>query len=295
MTAKQIKQAQDTLEEIARAAGFKDIAFQYEPIAAAFDYESRIEREELVLIADIGGGTSDFSLVRLSPKRRHLVDRFADILGNGGVHIGGTDFDKYLSLQHVMPLLGLGGRLANGDIPSAYYFNLATWHTINLTYTQKVQRELQEVYRDINSSELRHRFERLLHLVQERDGHWLAIRSEEAKIQLSSEEQIRLPLERLKNKQIDAAPCFLELNQADFQAAIHHLTLQVEDAVKSVLASANIQANQIDTIFFTGGSSGVRGLRQQLAALVPDAKIVEGDLFGSIGTGLGLDAMRRFT
>jgi hypothetical chaperone protein len=127
--------AQNTLEDIAHAVGFKEVHFQFEPIAAAFDYESRIEKEELVLIADIGGGTSDFSLVRLAPERAHLLDRHDDILGNGGIHIGGTDFDKYLSLTHIMPLLGLGGRLANQtDVPSSYYFNLATWHTINLAY-----------------------------------------------------------------------------------------------------------------------------------------------------------------
>eukprot|EP01034_Spumella_vulgaris_P026799 gene26799-33435_t len=101
--------AEDTLAEIARSVGFKDIAFQFEPIAAAFDYESQISREELVLIADIGGGTSDFSLVRLSPERAKKAERRDDILATGGVHIGGTDFDKYLSLSAVMPLLGYVG------------------------------------------------------------------------------------------------------------------------------------------------------------------------------------------
>ena len=286
--------AQDTLEDIARAAGFKEVQFQFEPIAAAFDYESRISKEELVLIADIGGGTSDFSLVRLSPGRINRLDRKDDILGNGGVHIGGTDFDKYLSLAHVMPLLGLGGRLGSQiELPSSYYFNLATWHTINLAYTQKVWRELQEVYRDINTSELRLRFERLLNLVEERDGHWLAIKSEEAKILLSDQDAISLPLERLRSKQA-SLPCHLELNQEGMQASIAHLTSQIGDAVKTVLAIAEVKPEQVDTVFFTGGSSGVRGLRQQIASIVPGAAKVEGDLFGSIGAGLGMDASRRF-
>ncbi|PXX44827.1 Hsp70 family protein [Undibacterium pigrum] len=292
--AKADKLAQDTLEEIARAAGYKEVQFQYEPIAAAFDYESRISKEELVLIADIGGGTSDFSLVRLSPERAHRIDRKDDILGNGGVHIGGTDFDKYLSLNHVMPLLGLGGRLGSQiEVPSSYYFNLATWHTINLTYTQKVWRELQEVYRDINTPELRLRFERLLNLVEERDGHWLAIKSEEAKILLSDQQSIDLPLERLRSKQA-AAACHLALDQAGLQTSIAHLTSNIGDTVKTVLNMANIKPEQVDTVFFTGGSSGVRGLRQQIASIVPTATKVEGDLFGSIGAGLGLDAARRF-
>ena len=288
------KLAQDTLEQIARAAGYQEVQFQYEPIAAAFDYESRISKEELVLIADIGGGTSDFSLVRLAPERAHRIDRKDDILGNGGVHIGGTDFDKYLSLNHVMPLLGLGGRLGSQiDVPSSYYFNLATWHTINLTYTQKVWRELQEVYRDINTPELRLRFERLLKLVEERDGHWLAIKSEEAKILLSDQQTIDLPLERLRSKQPTAA-CHLALDQEGLQTSIAHLTSSIGDTVKTVLNMANIKPEQVDTVFFTGGSSGVRGLRQQIASIVPTATKVEGDLFGSIGAGLGLDAARRF-
>jgi len=287
--------AQNTLEDIALAVGFKEVHFQFEPIAAAFDYESRIAKEELVLIADIGGGTSDFSLVRLSPERSHVLDRSADILGNGGIHIGGTDFDKYLSLAQIMPLLGLGGRLSNQtDIPSSYYFNLATWHTINQVYTQKVGRELLDVYRDIQNPEYRMRFERLLNLVEDRDGHWLAIKSEEAKILLSDVDSIDLRLERLRSKQASAS-CSLVMEQKDLQSAVGHLSASIAGAVSQVIQDAGISADQVDTVFFTGGSSGVRGLRQQIAAIVPDARRVEGDLFGSIGAGLGLDAARRFT
>lgn len=287
--------AQQTLEDIAKAVGFKEVQFQFEPIAAAIDYESRIAREELVLVADIGGGTSDFSLVRLSPQRSQHTDRQSDILGNGGVHIGGTDFDKYLSLTQVMPLLGLGGTLASGtEMPSGYYFNLATWHTINLAYTQKVARELQDVYRDVNNADLRIRIERLLNLVEQRDGHWLALKSEEAKIMLSDQDSISLALERLRSKSQDAIECILTLNQHGFQSSIAHLMDQIEVNINQVLSSAGIRAADVDTVFFTGGSSGVRGLRQRIAAIVPDAKQVEGDLFGSIGAGLGLDAYRRF-
>ena len=289
------KVAQKTLEDIATAVGFKEIQFQYEPIAAAIDYESRIDREELVLVADIGGGTSDFSLLRLSPQRSKHTDRQSDILGNGGIHIGGTDFDKYLSLTQVMPLLGLGGTLANGtEMPSAYYFNLATWHTINLAYTQKVSRELKDVYRDVNDKNLRIQLERLLNLVEQRDGHWLALKSEEAKIMLSESNNISLALERLHSKSKDSLACVLHLQQQGFQLAISHLMNQIESKIDQVLLDAGVNAKSIDTVFFTGGSSAVRGLRQRIAAMVPEAKQVEGDLFGSIGAGLGLDAHRRF-
>jgi hypothetical chaperone protein len=278
--------AEKTLLDVAQAVGFREVAFQYEPIAAAFDYESRIEREELVLIADIGGGTSDFSLVRLSPDRAGRADRRDDILANAGVHIGGTDFDKYLSLASAMPLLGLGSELNNGlEVPSSYYFNLATWHTINFAYTPKVARELQEVCRDARE---RDKLARLLKLIDQRDGHWLAMKVEEGKIALSGRDETQIQLERL------APDLALPLQRAAFDAAIDHLVAGVEKAVTLLLKDAGVAADAVDTVFFTGGSSGVPLLRKKIAAQLPAARRVEGDLFGSIGTGLALDAARKF-
>jgi hypothetical chaperone protein len=278
--------AENTLSEIARSVGFSDVEFQYEPIAAAFDYESQIDREELVLVADIGGGTSDFSLVRLSPDRVGKLDRRDDILANGGVHIGGTDFDKYLSLSSVMPMLGHGTQLNNNnEVPSSYYFNLATWHTINLAYTQKVWRELQDVHRDARE---RDKLALLLKLIAQRDGHWLALQVEESKIALSADESTVLHLDRL------AAGTRVELTRGGFDAAITHLGTSVGNTVAKLLADAGVAADAVDTVFFTGGSSGVPMLRQKIAQLVPNARRVEGDLFGSIGVGLGLDAEKKF-
>ena len=278
--------AEDTLREIALAVGFRDVAFQYEPIAAAFDYESRIAGEELVLVADIGGGTSDFSLVRLSPQRARHVDRREDILANGGVHIGGTDFDKYLSLASVMPLLGLGSRLRNGsEVPSSYYFNLATWHTINFAYTQKAVLQLRDLYRDACDTVA---LDRLRNLIEERAGHWLALKVEEGKIALSAQTEVALTLERL------APPVTLTLTRAGFEQAVSHLVDTVEQTVQTLLREAGVAPDAVDTVFFTGGASGVQLLRERIAAQVPRARRVEGDLFGSIGTGLALDAARRF-
>jgi hypothetical chaperone protein len=280
------KLAENTLAEVARAAGFADIAFQYEPIAAAFDYESRIEREQLVLIVDIGGGTSDFSLVRLAPARADKADRRDDILANGGVHIGGTDFDKYLSLSCVMPLLGMGSRLKNdSEVPSSCYFNLATWHTINFAYTQKTWRELKDIYRDARE---RDKLDRLLDLIKQRAGHWLALKVEEGKIALSDALVTQLDLDRLSPGHI------LTLHRTEFDTAISRLVSAVEQTVLNLLRDAGVAAEAVDTVFFTGGSSGVQLLREKIAALVPGARRVEGDLFGSIGTGLALDAVRKF-
>jgi hypothetical chaperone protein len=278
--------AEDTLAEIARAAGFKEIGFQYEPIAAAFDYESRIDKEELVLIADIGGGTSDFSLVRLGPARAGRSDRRDDILATGGVHIGGTDFDKYLSLASVMPLLGYGSTLVSGaPVPSSYYFNLATWHTINQAYTRKSTAQLEDLARDAAEPA---KLARLRKLIDERAGHWLAIQVEDAKIGLSAEPLVELNLDRL------APPERLQVGRAVFETAIVGLVDQVGATVQRLLGEAGVAPERVDTVFFTGGSSGVSSLRERIAAIVPQARRVEGDLFGSIGSGLAIDAARKF-
>jgi len=278
--------AQDTLGEIARSVGFQHIDFQFEPIAAAFDYESQIDREELVLIADIGGGTSDFSLVRLSPERARRTDRRDDILANAGVHIGGTDFDKYLSLAAVMPLLGYGSQLKNNsEIPSSYYFNLATWHTINQAYTKKMWTQLSELVRDAKEQQA---LKRLQDLIEDRAGHWLAMQVEEGKIALSAADTVQLSLERL------SPPTVLDIRRSLFESAIGHLVDNVGVTVGRLLADAGVKPEQVDTVFFTGGSSGVGMLRERIGALVPGARKVEGDLFGSIGAGLALDAIRKF-
>lgn len=280
------QRAQQALEEIADEAGFHEITFQYEPIAAALHYESSIDREELVLVVDIGGGTSDFSVIRLGPQRKDRPDRHNDILAHGGVHIGGTDFDKYLSLASVMPLLGMGSRLRSGaDIPSAMYFNLATWHTINLLYTHKAWNQLNDLRYDLVN---RDQFDSLLDLIQQRGGHWLAMQVEQSKIALSDTDQVTLRLERLVPQQE------VTMTRSTLQNAIAHLHDTIAQTVNTMLDDADIEASTIDTVFFTGGASSVGGLRERVAALVPNARCVEGDLFGSIGTGLASEAHRRF-
>jgi len=280
------KKAENTLAEIAHAVGLKDIAFQYEPIAAAFDYESQIRREELVLVVDIGGGTSDFALVRLSPERAQKTERRDDILASGGVHIGGTDFDKYLSLASVMPTLGLGSRLVSGlEVPSAQYFNLATWHTINQVYSKKSWTQISEIRRGAVDKD---KLDRLQNLVRERAGHWLAMQVEAAKIALSDAPEAVMDLGRIAPGET------LTLHRPDFDGAISELVGTVSRTVLGLLKDAGVDPDAIDTVFFTGGSSGVPLLREQISALLPQARSVEGDRFGSIGAGLAFDAVRKF-
>jgi hypothetical chaperone protein len=280
------KLAENTLAGIARATGLQHIEFQYEPIAAAFDYESQISREELVLVVDIGGGTSDFALVRLDPQRAARPDRKDDILASGGVHIGGTDFDKHLSLAGVMPLLGLGSLLKSGlEMPSSPYFNLATWHTIHQAYTRKAWANISELALEAREPA---KLKAMQNLMQQKDGHWLALQVEAAKISLSNEPVATLDLSRI------GAASEVALARPVFDQAIDELVGRVSRTVQSLLQDAGLTADTVDTVFFTGGSSGVPLLRQRVGELLPAARRVEGDLFGSIGAGLAIDAARKF-
>jgi hypothetical chaperone protein len=166
------RQAQDQLEAAVRAQGFKDIAFQFEPIAAALDYERHVNGERLALIIDLGGGTSDFSLVKVAPGNANKADRSDDILGTGGVHIGGTDFDRLLAMSRVMPELGLGSMTKDGKrhLPVAPYYDLSTWHRINRLYDAQAIRDLRSTMREAVEAE---RVETMIALVEERLGHRL--------------------------------------------------------------------------------------------------------------------------
>ncbi|MFV3371268.1 Hsp70 family protein [Pseudomonas sp. NY15435] len=280
------QEAQDTLVAVAQKLGFKDVSFQYEPLAAAFDYERSIQREELVLIVDIGGGTSDFSLVRLSPERREVADRQGDILATGGVHIGGTDFDKQLSIQGVMPLFGYGSKMkSDAFMPTSYHLNLATWHTINAVYAQKSQLALQNMRYDIVDAT---GIDRLFKLIEQRAGHWLAMQVEASKIELSDAERRDIDLARVE------AGLVAELSRELFEGAIGPLLERVRGSISELLNSADVDPARVDTVFFTGGSSGVPALRQSVAAMLPNARHVDGDRFGGIGNGLAIEAMKRY-
>jgi hypothetical chaperone protein len=278
--------AEETLAAIAHEVGFAEVSFQYEPIAAAMDYESGITGEERVLVVDIGGGTSDFSLIRLAPERHGRDDRQNDLLATGGVHIGGTDFDRALSLAQAMPLLGYRSRLKNGaEMPSSYYFNLATWHSINSVYTRKVWMELQDVCRDaVDERQL----DRLFNLIRQRDGHRLAMQIEAAKIELCAAPTTRLDLAHLE------PALSAELRQPALEEALAALISRIAATAGAVLADAGLAADQIDTLYFTGGASAIPWLRREIGALFPAARQVEGNRFGSIGCGLALEAARRY-
>lgn len=271
--------AQGVLEGIAKQVGFRDVTFVYEPIAAAHHYEQTVQKEELALIADIGGGTSDFSVIRVGPQHRERVDRTGDVLATAGIRVGGTDFDTALNLAAVMPLLGLGTQLVkkNLPMPNAIYHELAAWPTINFAYTYKNERELSELVSLAREPE---KVERLLTVVRERLGHRVAFAVEDAKISLSAEECADVSLTFLE------AGLSVAATRAELDRAIETRTERLYGSASECIAAAGVKPAAIDTIFLTGGSSRVPAVRAAIGRAAPSARLASGSDLLSVASGL---------
>ena len=269
--------AQETLGKAALEAGFTHIAYQLEPIAAALDYEQRVDQETIALVVDIGGGTSDFTVIRLNPAHSQVDDRSADILATTGVHIGGTDFDRLLDLSTVMPYLGYkhvgtGGRI----VPSSVFFDLSSWHLIHQAYTRKAMHFAKELWTDYTDQAL-HR--RLMDALEEQHGHRMLASVEAAKIACSiSGESTTMNLDFL-DKTLTPA-----INAKSMEQALHDSITQVVQCAQACVVAAGLQ--DVDAVYLTGGSSALRTLMEALRRAMPQATLVEGNRFGGVAAGL---------
>lgn len=284
-------QAQAALEAAARSVGFTEVAFQFEPIAAALDHEATTDREELVLVADIGGGTSDFSLVRVGPSRRARVDRSADILASHGVHVAGTDFDRHVELAAILPLAGYrarGPKPAEREVPSKVYFDLATWHLVNTVYTPARVMELRRM-RSFYADATLHA--RLLAIVEHRLGHALLGAAEAAKIAVAdagSTGKVDIPLDAVEDGLAG------HLTEPDALAALEADMARIVSAGVETARRAGVAPGQVDVVYLTGGSTGLLPLATRIAAPFTHARTVRGDRLASVAQGLGWHARRVF-
>jgi len=270
--------AQQSLLQAALAVGFEEVSFQLEPIAAALDYERRLARESLVLVVDIGGGTSDFTVVRLGPDRM-AADRSGDILATTGVHIGGTDFDHKLSLEHAMPLLGyrhLGPQ--QREVPSRVFFDLSTWHLIHWLYQPRAISQAQSLRS--NYADLR-LHQRLMTVLAQRHGHRIAHELEQAKIRCSQQDQgTRVDLSYVEPGLVAS------METADLRDHLAALLARTVACARDCVQRAGLGDGAPDAIYLTGGSSALRPFQQALQAEFAGVPLVEGDLFGGVASGL---------
>ena len=272
-------QAQATLGEAAHAAGFTSVQFQLEPIAAAFDYEQRVATDGAVLVVDIGGGTSDFTVARVGPSHAGHTDRSADILATTGVHIGGTDFDQLLNLRHVMPLLGLGHVGPHGrSMPSSLFHALSTWHLVPQCYTRKSLHDAAQLRSDYTEP---HLHERLMHVLHERQGHRILAHTEAAKIDCSNTHaDAHIALDCI------APHLSVPLTPAGLDATLQAQVASIVACAQACVARSGVPASRLQALYLTGGSSALAPLGVALGRAFPGAQRVTGDRLGSVAAGL---------
>ncbi|MCF7689863.1 MAG: Hsp70 family protein, partial [Cephaloticoccus sp.] len=281
--------AQDRLRRAAELAGFEEIHFQYEPIAAAFAYESRIHQPERVLVGDFGGGTSDFTVVQLDPRRQGRTDRIHDILATGGIPVAGNKYDSATMWHKLTPLFGRGATYESWgkslEVPSTLHRQICQWDQIVFL---RNARSLDLIWRLARLSNNPAAFDRLQALVTKNQGFALFQVIEQAKITLTTADQATI---RFNHPDI---PLDEKLSLADFDAYSADLTTQIIGKLDSFMQEAHLDPTGIETVFLTGGTSMIRSLRHEFVARFGADRIRDGGEFTSVGDGLALSAPLYF-
>lgn len=279
--------AQDRLEEAARIAGFTQVAFQLEPIAAARRFERSLSKDVLCLVGDFGGGTSDFTVIRLSPERAGRADRTGDVLGIAGVSVGGNDFDARLMIRHVLPHFGhnteyrpMGKWM---QIPPALHLAITRWHTACLAGSDENLDKLKLMMRTAKD---RQGLARLYELLDEGWFFRLFQSVEAAKVALSAQPEATFAF---RAGSIDIQDT---ITRAAFEDAIGRELEKVSGCVDGLLSDLSLEPDQIDVVFLTGGSSRVPAVRRLFEARFGD-RIAEMEALTSVGFGLGVEALER--
>ncbi len=274
--------AQARLTEAFRAAGYASIQFELEPVAAAHHYESTLDHDELILIGDFGGGTSDFSLVRVGPavRRRRSPD---DLLGNSGVGLAGDAFDAKIIRNLVSPALGAGTHMRSMHkilpVPTWVYAKLERWHHLSFLKSRDVMNMLASVRAQAEHPD---RIAALLHLIQEELGYPLHQAVQKVKCDLSVREAARF---QFSDGSVDLD--FI-VQRKDFESWISEELGQIENSVDSLLDSAGAAPGDVDMVFLTGGSSFVPAVRRIFESRFGSSRIRTGDEFTSVASGLAL-------
>lgn len=276
------KKAEDRLKSAALKAGFKEIIFQYEPIAGALSYEEKVQKEEIILVVDIGGGTTDYSIIKVD-KNNKKIDRSDDILSNYGVYVGGNSFDSSIIKNFISPLLGKGSLYKSVDkdtvVPSLYYHDLSQWHLFQKLINQKTINRLKEL---IPKSHEKEKIQRLLELIQDNLFFDFSNIIMDGKMALSSSQTTAMNMDIFSNSFL------LNLSRESFNKTIYNDIQEIDQALHETVKQANISFEKIDKVFLTGGSTLVPEVKALYEKYFTKEKIVHTDVFTSVGYGLTL-------
>lgn len=277
------------LREALHGIRIPNVHFEFEPVAAAHAYEASLAQDELVLIGDFGGGTSDFCLLHVGPGLRKLKDRGETIVGVSGVGLAGDAFDARLIEHCVAPRLGKGTSYKSDGkvlpVPSWPYDTMKRWHELSLINTRKTRRMMEEIARTAEASA---EIEALSCLIAEERGFALYRAVEAAKVTLSHAEEARLRF-CLGSFEIDAA-----VKRAAFESWIAPELAEIARCVDCLMEETGTAPESVDRVFLTGGSSFIPAVRAVFAARFGAEKLAGGGELTSVATGLALAARQRF-
>ncbi len=284
--------AQNELKRIAQSAGFQNIEFQFEPIAAAFAHEKAVDGEKLACVVDIGGGTSDFSIIKIGKNLINKRNRQDDILASTGVRIGGNDFDKDLALKSFMPEFGFGG-MGGGKakyekilpLPTAIYRDLAEWSKINTLY---VPQEINLVKKMLFTAHEPEKVKRLLEILQNELGHTLLTAVEQTKIALTEKEKISIGLDFLSDAPVISA------DKHSFEDSLQNDVQKIAKSVQECLLQAQAKPEDIELVVLTGGSTEIPYVQKIMCSQFANAELAQSNKLSSVGLGLAYDSMRKF-
>jgi hypothetical chaperone protein len=274
--------AQKRLSKAAELAGFTEVRFQFEPIGAAFAYEQTISKAEKVLVADLGGGTTDFTYLNLDPAKIGSQDRRKDIMATGGIYIGGDSFDSAFMWEKGTPYFGkhtmyeaAPGKMLK--VPVSLFANICSWEQMNFFNGQRVKNDLQTYYHYAKQDVT---FKNLITLTDNNLGYSVFQSIEKTKIELSKSKSSGFSYSKM-DIEIDE-----EISIEQYNAIIQKDLNKISRYLDEFLLKNEIRASEIDSLFLTGGTSMVSAIKNLFADKFPDVKVHSGDNFISVAKGL---------
>jgi hypothetical chaperone protein len=282
------KLAVERLLSAAEIAGFNEIHFQYEPIAAALAFESTLlsNEEKILIVGDFGGGTSDFTVIKTKEGRsKEKIDRKEDILGLGGIYIGGDTFDSQLMWEKVAHYFGKDVRVKavfgnyDSSVSPIILSNLRKWHLIPQLRHPKTRRSIKEIMHQADNPEL---IKNLENLIDYNYGYMLFQAIEKAKCELSS-----LADTTINFKELDLV-IREDVNRIEFESFIASDIEKIDSCINDVIKQAGLNYSDIDLVFLTGGSSYIPMIKRIFIDKFGPEKIDQTNAFTSVAYGLDL-------
>jgi len=274
--------AQTRLTKAATLAGFTEVRFQFEPIGAAFAYEKTISKKEKVLVADLGGGTTDFTYLFLDPDKVGNTDRKNDMIASGGVYVGGDSFDSAFMWDRGTPYFGKNtlyeatpGKVLS--VPISLFANICTWDKMNFFNGLRIQKDLQDYY---HYSKKDRKFKNLITLVDNNLGYSVFQSIEKTKISLSKADASQFTYSNM-DIEIDE-----EISVTQYNGIINKDINKISNYLEDFMLKNNIQSEDIDSLFLTGGTSLVGGVQHLFKTKFPHIPVNSGDNFTSVAKGL---------